>query len=132
MCELKFFKFGQSVASPNVEKDEEMLDNLILVDAFWIKDGMKIRFIPHQIPQTLRVVFCFEHDDGQHIKEGVSFELKFVIPGTVYQQQEPFVITTSILKELKENNKLVKKNGKTCYYCEIENFSSDLINAKIK
>lgn len=114
--------------------NEKPADELILVDAYWEKRGLKIRFIPHQMKQVLKVVFRFKYDDDKHDKDKASFDLNFVIPETIYQQQEKWTIKGSSIKNrtLKEKNKPVKKDGKTCYYCEIENFSSDLVHAILK
>ena len=113
---------------------EKPADELILVDAYWEKEGLKIRFIPHQMVQILKVVFRFKYDDDRHDKDKALFDLTFVIPGTIYQQQKKWTIRGSSIKTrtLKEKNKPVKKGGKTCYFCEIENFSSDLVHAILK
>ena len=71
------FDFGSSTGTSelqNKNKKEKEPDNLILVDAFWVKDGMKIRFIPHQLEGiTLIVVFALEHDDETHDREKAVF-----------------------------------------------------------
>lgn len=148
MNNIVVFDFGQA-SKESAQKDTNMRegrlrdgitssekpgDELILVDAYWEKRGLKIRFIPHQMKQVLKVVFRFKYDDDKHDKDKASFDLNFVIPGTIYQQQKKWTIQGSSIKTrpLKEKNKPVKKDGKICYYCEIENFSSDLVNAIFK
>lgn len=114
-----------------LDSNEKPADELILVDAYWSKNGIKIRFIPHQMEQTLIVVFRYKYDDVKHDKNKAVFELRFNVPGTIYQSIEPVRITNGILSELTENKKSIKKDGKKCYYCQIGNFTSDLVKAKL-
>lgn len=115
-----------------VSLNEKPADELIPVDAYWENAGLKIRFIPYQTHQMLKVVFRYKFDDNKHDKNKATFELKFVVPGTIFQQKASLIINNARLKELREKNKVVKKDGKTCYYCEIADFSSDLVDAKLK
>lgn len=112
--------------------DEKKLDpdELILVDAYWEKDKMPIRFIPQQHePVELVVVFTFRYDDPEHDKNQASFSLYFDIPGTFYSQGSPFKIEGSQLsRKLKARNGgyVLGQNGNNCYYCKITKFSSDM------
>lgn len=138
------FNFGQAQNSKPKEakrarnKGDESLDEekkiepdeLILIDAFWVKEGVPIRFIPQQQdPVNLIVVFAFRYDDLEHDKTQASFNLNLEIPGTFYSQESPFTIEGSKLsRKLKARNGgyVLGQNGNNCYYCEITNFSSDL------
>lgn len=140
------FDFGQpaeSSGSQNNKKVDLPPDNLILVDAYWEKDGMKIRFIPHQMGNkllkdnnndndniTLKVVFVFEYNNSTHNQEEAKFELSFKSPDTMYLKQEPKKITIKgldILNNiLKDNGLIVTNNDRICYFYEIKDFSSDL------
>ena len=115
--------------SLNKEKNIEP-DELILIDAFWVKEGMPIRFIPQQQdPVNLIVVFTFKYDDFEHDKNQANFNLNIEIPGTFYSQESPFKIEGSkISRKLKTRNGgyVLGQNGNNCYYCEITNFSSDM------
>ena len=118
--EIIRFNFGESGMSSdlsNKNNKEKDPDNLILVDAFWIKDGMKIRFIPHQMKDIeLIVVFSLEFDDEAHDKEHASFLLDIEIPGTKFER---------LSKEIKFNE-LQKRNyrGYVCYYYEYKEFTN--------
>lgn len=125
------FDFGKVKATSKVtEEKEKEADELILVDAFWEKNGMKIRFIPHQEDVvTLIVVFVFRYDDPEHDKDKAVFQLNIEIPDSVYSQQKPFTIKGSeISRKLKarDGSCIKAANGNNCYYCEIKNFSSDM------
>lgn len=120
---------------------DEPIDNLILHDVYWEKDGMKIRFIPYQmeLDTPLILVFSFEYDNFIYSREKAEFRLSFDIPDTIYSQENSeFIITGSYLLEhdnrLKDENgeELTDKDGRFYYCCEIEHFSSDLTNAKLK
>lgn len=121
---------GTSAASKSKKEDKKEPDELILVDAYWEKDSMPIRFIPQQQdPVTLIIVFTFKYDDLEHDKNRAIFELNFEIPGTYYSQEKPFTMNGSkIYRKLKssDGNCIKAPNGNICYYCEIEKFSSDM------
>jgi hypothetical protein len=145
------FDFGQpaeSSGSQNNKKVDLPPDNLILVDAYWEKDGMKIRFIPHQMGNkllkdndeynnsiSLIIVFVFKNDDDSKFnKKEAVFELFFRSDDTVFSQSQPIRITGSDVVENKLKDPFGQdvKYGKgtyknhTCYYYIIKNFSSDL------
>lgn len=131
---ISSFNFGQ-IAVPSVSQDKKNIelppDNLILVDAYWDKEGMKIRFIPHQmIGITLKVVFVFEYNNSTHDKDKAKFELYFGSPDTIYSNQKPQRITIkgNDIKNniLKDHGRIVTKDNRNCYYYEVKNFSSDL------
>lgn len=143
---IEHFDFGKSSGVSQSQREKESClppDNLILVDAFWVKDGMKIRFIPHQMGKkllkdnnndndniTLKVVFVFEYNNSTHNQEEAKFKLSFKSPDTMYLKQEPKIITIKgldILNNiLKDNGLIVTNNNRICYFYEIKNFSSDL------
>lgn len=139
---IEHFDFGKSsgVSLSQREKESSLPpDNLILVDAFWIKDGMIIRFIPHQmgslalkdnISITLIVVFVFEHNNAAYDKDKAEFELTFESSDdTIYSKQEPkkIKISGATVKNNKfDNGQIGTTDFRDCYYYEIKNFSSDL------
>jgi len=125
------FDFGQPAKSSDSQNNKKVdlpPDNLILVDAYWEKQGMKIRFIPHQMGGIeLTVVFVFEFNNSTHDKNKAFFELTFESPDTIFSKQESkIIIKGDDVKELKENGELVKDDGRPCYYYKIKDFSSDL------
>lgn len=137
------FDFGSSTETSelqNKNKKEKEPDNLILVDAFWIKDGMKIRFVPHQMDVVLFVVFKLQHDDGAHERDKAEFHLKFEVEGTWYENENKEIVIK--YKNIKDNNyqKLVQKYGvekinakdshTRYFYYEIREFTSDLTAVK--
>lgn len=136
---IEHFDFGKSsgVSLSQREKESSLPpDNLILVDAFWEKDGMKIRFIPHQMGGIkLIVVFVFEYNNPGHDKDKANFELTFESPDTVFSKQQSIKIIIKgkdVLnnKLIGKDNKQVKEDNRPCYYFIIEDFSSDLSNIK--
>lgn len=131
------FDFGQSSLASNTKRQKEdnrPPDTLILVDAFWIKDGMIIKFIPHQMKVDLIVVFKLEHDDGTCDRDKAEFKLSFEVPGTQYEgENKEIVIKYSDIKENLYQNLEVKRtcseandDGHDWYYYIINNFTSDL------
>lgn len=139
--EIVNFDFGQSFTSLDSQdegRNKLEPDNLILVDAFWEISGMKIRFIPHQMKTyqkksiTLKVIFVFEFNDSYHDKDAANYELEIESPDTVFSKQKSSTINikgSSIKKNLlKFRRKTVTDDdGRPCYYYEINNFSSDLL-----
>lgn len=132
---VKYFDFGQSSGDPlsHGEKENNLPpDNLILVDAYWEKDGMegvKIRIIPHQMKDVvLKTIFVLEHNNDKYDKNKAVFELSFESPDTIYSKQDSkkIIIKGSEVKELIEKGKQVKNDNRPCYYYEIKKFSSDL------
>jgi hypothetical protein len=122
------FDFGSSTGTSelqNKNKKEKEPDNLFLVDAFWVKDGMKIRFIPHQLEGiTLIVVFALEHDDETHDREKAVFDLELEIPDTRYEDASTKTVTVSY-SEIKNNkfskhriDRIFDERGYDCYYYE--------------
>lgn len=133
------FDFGQPASSSdsqNKEKVELLPDELRLVDAFWIKDGMKIRFIPHQMKDVdLIVVFSLQYDNGTHDREKASFNLEFEVPGTRYEDnKEQIIINEPITYDMIKNNRfsdlkiarIFDDRGYDCYYYKIDGFSNKL------
>lgn len=127
------FDFGSftgtsELQNKNKNNKEKEPDNLILVDAYWERQGMKIRFIPHQMGGIeLTVVFVYEFNNSTHDKNKAAFELTFESPDTIFSKQESkIIIKGNDVKELKENGELVKDDGRPCYYYKIKDFSSDL------
>lgn len=132
------FDFGQPASSADLQNNEKVElppDHLILVDAFWVKDGMKIRFIPHQMKDVdLIVVFSLEHDDGTHDREKASFNLEFEVPDTRYEDNKEQIIKEPITYSMIKNNRfsdlkidrIFDDRGYDCYYFKIEDFSNKL------
>lgn len=102
---------------------------ILLLDAYWEKDGMKIRFVPHQKEVELVVVLTFRPDNEKYDKRDARFSLKFSIPDTNYQQYEEIIIKGSDLLGLGENDIIKDENGRTLYLYRIKQFSSDLTRA---
>lgn len=123
-----------STAKDNVKQqytetpNQKLADRLVLLDAYWEKDGMKIRFIPHQMNTSLIVVFKFLfNDDIKYDKSKAIFELIFDSPSTIFSQKTPIIIKgTDVRLLLDKFNKVVKDNDQPCYYYRIEHFSPDL------
>ena len=109
-------------------EDKKEPDELILWDAYWEKDGMKIRFIPHQMKVTLVVVFKFRYnDDAKYDKRKAIFELTFDSSSTIFSQKNPIKIKgTDVSPLLDKFDKIVKDNDQPCYYYRIDEFSPDL------
>jgi hypothetical protein len=129
------FDFGQPVSHSKVIKKKESIlpiDNIIMVGSYWEKDGMKIRFIPHQMSGVkLKAIFVFEYNDSIHDQNDAEFILSFRSPDTFFSENEtPSIIIrgVDILKNLlKDNGRIVTDDkGRNCYYYEIDNISSDL------
>lgn len=119
----------QFIETPN----QKQADRLVLLDAYWEKkDGMKIRFIPHQREVPLIVVFKFLfNDDIKYDKSKAIFELTFNSPSTIFSQKNPIIIKGSdVLRHplLDRFNKEIKDNDQPCYYYRIDKFSPDLSN----
>ena len=114
------------------EANQKHADKLILLDAYWEKDGMKIRFIPHQTEVTLVVVFKFMYnDDAKYDKCKAVFELTFDSPSTIFSQKNPIIIKgNDVIKNplLNKYNEVVKDNDQPCYYYKIDKFSPDFSN----
>lgn len=108
----------------------ELVDEIILLDAYWEKDGMKIRLIPHQKEVELIVVLAFKHGDGRFNKEKARFHLEFSIPDTIYRQKNDIIIKGSDLLKLGGDDVINNDNGQTCYLYRIKRFSSDLTTAE--
>lgn len=117
---------GTSVASKSKKEDKKEPDELILVDAFWIKDGMKIRFIPYQKDNfKLIIVFKLKHNDETHDKDKAVFYLNFEIEGTRFEdaKKDPLKIEFANLKETFSKlkiNQILDERERDCYYCEVE------------
>mgnify|MGYP007092151301 FL=1 len=109
----------------------EMIDEIILLDAYWEKEGMKIRFIPHQKEVELIVVLAFKHDDNRFNKEKAKFHLKFSIPDTFYAQYDDILIYGSDLLNFSGEDVIKDEQGRTCYLYRIKKFSSDLTTAEL-
>lgn len=127
------FDFGQSAApeSQNENKIELPPDNLILVDAFWEKEGMLIRFVPHQMSGiTLKVIFVFQYNDSLHDKNKASFELTFRSDDTIFAQEKPIRISGKDVKRYMLNDEDRASVGDGIYYYDFVNFSSDLSGIK--
>lgn len=129
------FNFGKAIetssASNSKKEDKKQPDELILVDAYWEKDGMKIRFIPHQMEVTLVVVFKFMHnDDTEYDKRNAKFELTFDSTDTIFSQKDPIIILGSDVHPLldKFNNVVKDIDHKPYFYYQIEKFSPDFSN----
>ena len=135
---IDYFDYGQSVSSSDSQNKNIVdlpTDNLILIDAFWVKDGMKIRFIPHQMKDVdLIVVFSLEYDDGTHDREKASFNLEFEVPGTRYEDNKEQIIKEPITYSMIKNNRfsdlkidrIFDDRGYDCYYFKIEGFSNKI------
>lgn len=130
---IELFDFGKSSGNPLSQRNKESHlppDHLILVDAFWVKDGMKIKFVPHQMIVDLIVVFKLKYDDGAHDRRKAKFHLKFDIPGTCYKNEsKEIVIEYSKIEDNPFSAIGLKKmysDDHECYYYIIKDFSSDL------
>lgn len=102
-------------------------DEIVLKDAYWEKDGMKIRLLPHQKKVKLILVLGFKHhDNSNYDKKKAEFRLKVLIPGTVFPQYKEILVIkgSDLLKPTIE----LDKNGNYLY--PIENFTSDLSEVK--
>ena len=104
----------------------DMTDEIVLKDAYWEKDGMKIRILPHQKKVKLIVVCGFKYNKVNYNKENAELRLKFSIPGTVFPQDNEDVVKVIKGSELLQCDKIFDKKGNECYLYPIDNFSSDL------
>lgn len=116
-------------------------DNLILVDAYWIKkyneSEIKIRLIPHQMAVDLYVEFVYEHDNDEYDKlSAPAFDLKFKVDGTIFDGKSTITINSAKLQKWDSVRKYLgpksNYNGKDVYYLVIKDFISDLRNLKHK
>lgn len=136
---IEHFDFGKSSGVSQSQREKESClppDNLILVDAFWVKDGMKIRFIPHQMENVdLIVVFSLEYDDGTRDREQAFFNLEFEVPDTRYEDSKEQIIMKEPIafSKIKNNRfsdlgigRIFDGRGYDCYYFKIEGFSNKL------
>lgn len=105
----------------------DLTDVLVLKDAYWEKDGIKIRLLPHQKKVRLIVVLGFKYNKANYNKEDAEFRLKFSVPGTIYTQEKDIVIKGS---DVLKCEKRIDAKGEECYLYPIDNFTSDL--AKIE
>ena len=108
------------------------VDQIVLKDAYWEKDGMKIRVLPHQKEVTLFVVLGFKYNKPDYNQEEAEFKLKFYVPDSCYKQTDEIIIKGSTLLGLSSEYKITDKDGNTCYLYPIENFTSDITDAKPK
>lgn len=114
----------QSLAFENSQqKSDETRYKLLLKDAYWEKDGMKIRFIPHQEEKSLKLVFVLIKDSRGDFLRDLTFRLKFDIPDTFFPQQGKLI--TIKFCEMKDVG-IKDEKGNNLYYCKIDDFSSDL------
>lgn len=126
-----------------VENTSKPADELVLVDAYWIKKyngrEIKIRLLPHQKPVDLYIEYVYKFDDDKHDKDSApAIDLKFQVDGTFFDGKS--TITVSFLKLNKWDP--IRKyfgpksqyNGKILYYFVVKNFMSDLstLNHRVK
>lgn len=134
------FDFGSVYETQNSSQDEnKKIDEIKLWDAYWeqqlIKNGVcqvtstKLRVLPHQKKVNLILVFCFKHDNNEYDKKKAQFTLKIEIPDSLYGKKEFTITGEKLLNSDFFDQK--KKDGKTYYYCEIANFTSDFKYSKL-
>ena len=132
---IEHFDFGKSSGVSQSQREKASClppDNLILVDAFWVKDGMKIRFIPHQMIVDLIVVFKLKYDDGTRDRHKAKYHLKFDIPETWYKNGNKEIVIEyskiegNLFSAIGLKKMYSKEDGHECYYYIIKDFSSDL------
>lgn len=102
---------------------QKLPDELVVKDAYWEKDGMKIRLLPHQKKVKLIVVLQFKYGTPSWDQDKAELRLKFSIPGTIFPQHAEMVIKGSDVKKCKKTNE--------GYLYTIENFTSDLAEVGI-
>lgn len=110
----------EDVQGELLKRRPSYIDEIVLKDAYWEKDGMKIRLLPHQKKVKLIVVLGFKYNnDDVYDKKKAVFSLKFSVPNTIFPQYKEMVIKGSdVLKCNQDENRN--------YLYPIKNFSSDL------
>lgn len=106
----------------SLEHRVDLVDEIILKDAYWEKDGIKIRMLPHQKKVILKVVLGFKYNKVNYDKEKAIFYLKFKVPNTIFQSKVLVIKGSDLLK----CETVQDKKGNDCYIYKIENFTSDL------
>ena len=106
----------------STSKTNEERYKIVLKDAYWEKNGMKIRLLPHQKKVKLCVVFSFEPDEDGKNKKDAEFNLKILIPRCQNYQENEIIIKT-----IKGSKLLDCEQTEEGYYkYPIDNFTSDL------
>lgn len=103
-------------------------DNLILVDAYWIKDDMKIRILPHQKRVDLYVEFVYQFDDDKHDKNRATMDLRFSVEETIYDGSTTVTVNSGKLTKWNpvRTCQLEEHKGKELYYLVLHDFINDL------
>ena len=75
-----------------VENTNKPADELVLVDAYWIKEyqgeKIKIRVLPHQMPVDLYMEFVYKFDDDKHDKDAApAIDVNFKVKGTIFDEK---------------------------------------------
>lgn len=107
----------------------DLIDEIVLMDAYWEKEGVKIRILPHQKKVTLVVVLGFKYNKQNYDQEKAEFKLHFSVPGTSFPDDKELLILGKDLLHPSDSNKISKikdGNGNDCFLYKIENFTSDL------
>ncbi|MBQ3733629.1 MAG: hypothetical protein II859_06680 [Bacteroidales bacterium] len=123
--EVYYYKIPKFTSDLYYVKHRSTIDEIVLKDAYWEKDGMKIRILPHQKQITLKVVFGFKYNIPSCNKEQAVFHLKVAVPNSVFPFNKEIKITGSDLLQC-EKADVKDEGGNDCYIYEIENFTSDL------
>ena len=111
---------------------------LVLKDAYWIKDNIKVRFVPHQMEHPLTVIFAKVLDNNEKTgrdESELEFKLKFEIPGTIFPESKEITIRFDELTPM-----YCIKKGKICFLTDkddnqyykyfLKEFSSDLVGGR--
>lgn len=137
--EITIVDDGQKGESEGIQKKEEKnycnkeSDELVLEDAYWIKNGMKIRFIPYQKTVDLTLVFSFKNDTDEYDKASAIFNLLLEVEGTLVPNKDVKIFGNKIdldKDKLMDHNMkpILGSTGHQCYQYKLKNFSADLIN----
>lgn len=105
-----------------LEHRVDQIDVIYVKDAYWEKDGVKIRLLPHQKKVNLKLVLGFKYNRVNYNKENAIFYLKFQVPNTFFQSKGIVIKGSDLLK----CETVQDKRGNDCYIYNIDNFTSDL------
>lgn len=104
-------------------------DEIVLLDAYWEKEGLKLRVLPHQKKVNLVVKLGFKYNKVNYDKEKAKFELRFMVPNTFFFEEKGITIEGKDLLQCDSTDNISRikdKYGNDCFLYTIKDFTSDL------